>query len=64
MSAEPSQTIEDSVAGATPNGRRQHKLSELLARCDPNLPLREEEQDWLDAPAVGLEEGATAAVRP
>jgi hypothetical protein len=33
-------------------------LAELVAQCDPSLPLLKQEQEWLDAPAVGLEADA------
>lgn len=41
-----------------PQKKKRYKLSELLAQCDPALPLSQEELDWIDAPAVGQEEGA------
>ncbi len=41
-----------------PQHRKRYKLSELLAQCDPTLPIQADEQDWIDAPAVGLEDGA------
>ena len=41
-----------------PQKKKRYKLSELLAQCDPSLPLSAEEQEWLDAPEVGLEHNA------
>lgn len=41
-----------------PQKKRRYLLSELLAQCDPSLPLTVEEQEWLEIPAVGLEYGA------
>lgn len=41
-----------------PQKKKRYKLSDLLAQCDPALPMTTEEQAWLDAPAVGLEDGA------
>jgi antitoxin ChpS len=41
-----------------PQKKKHYKLSELLAQCDPSLPLSAEEQEWLDAPSVGLEHNA------
>ena len=38
-----------------PQKKKRYTLSELLAQCDPSLPLSAEEQEWLEAPAVGLE---------
>ena len=41
-----------------PQKKKSYKLSELLAQCQPSLPITAEEQAWLDAPALGLEDGA------
>ena len=41
-----------------PQKKKRYKLSELLAQCDPTLPITVEEREWLDAGAVGLEDGA------
>jgi antitoxin ChpS len=41
-----------------PQKKKRYKLSDLLAQCDPSLPLTVEERDWLEMPAVGLEYGA------
>lgn len=41
-----------------PLRKKRYKLSELLAQCDASLPVTAEEQDWLDAPAAGLEDAA------
>ena len=38
-----------------PQPKKRYTLSELLAQCDPSLPLTPDEQDWLDASDVGLE---------
>ena len=40
-----------------PQKKKRYKLADLLAQCDPTLPITSEEQEWLDAGAVGLEEG-------
>jgi antitoxin ChpS len=42
----------------SPIRKKRYTLAELVAQCDPSLPLSKEEQEWLDAPAVGLEAGA------
>ena len=47
----------------TPKPRPRYKLAELLAQCDPSLPLTAEELAWLDAPAVGLEAGAESSAQ-
>jgi antitoxin ChpS len=41
-----------------PQRKKRYKLAELLAQCDPNLPILADEQEWLDAPAAGLEDAA------
>jgi antitoxin ChpS len=41
-----------------PQKKRRYMLSDLIAQCDPSLPLKVEEQEWLEIPAVGLEYGA------
>lgn len=42
----------------SPQKKKRYKLVDLLAQCDPAQPLTAGEQEWLDAPAVGLEDGA------
>jgi hypothetical protein len=37
------------------NEKPRYTLEELLAQCDPEAPLSDEEREWLDAPAVGRE---------
>lgn len=41
-----------------PQKKKRYRLSDLLAQCDPSLPLTVEELEWLEIPAVGLEYGA------
>ena len=41
-----------------PQKKKRYTLSELLAQCDPALPIAAEEREWFDAGAVGLEDGA------
>jgi len=38
-----------------PQRKKRYMLSDLLAQCDPSLPLTVEEREWLDIPAAGLE---------
>ena len=38
--------------------KNRYTLAELLAQCNPKLPISAEEKEWLDAPAMGLEDGA------
>lgn len=40
---------------AAPVERPRYKLSELLAQCDPNAPLSDEDCEWIDAPPIGRE---------
>ena len=35
--------------------RPRYTLEELLAQCDPSIPISDEEREWLDAPIVGRE---------
>lgn len=39
---------------------KRYTLAELAAQCDPSLAITPEKQQWLDAPAVGLEIDETA----
>lgn len=39
-----------------PQHRPQYTLDELLAQCDPNAPITDEDRAWLDAPNVGDEQ--------
>ena len=41
---------------------RRYTLSGLLAQCDASAPLTVEDREWLDAPSVGLEDGAEGAI--
>ncbi len=41
-----------------PQKKKRHTLAELLAKCNPKLPVSAEEKEWIEAPAVGLEDGA------
>ena len=41
-----------------PQKKNRYTLAELLAQCNPKLPVSAEEREWLDAPAIGLEDGA------
>lgn len=35
--------------------RKQYSLEELLAQCDENAPLNEEDSEWLNIKPIGLE---------
>lgn len=48
--------VEDQKLVLEPAVRRpKYTLEELLAHCDFDAPLSEEERAWLDAPPVGRE---------
>ena len=38
-----------------PHLSRHYTLAELLAQCDPSVPLTSEEQEWLDTETIGRE---------
>ncbi|MCV3765889.1 AbrB/MazE/SpoVT family DNA-binding domain-containing protein [Rhizobium sp. TRM95796] len=48
-------SVEDGRLVAIPRPRPRYSLDELVAQCDPDAPLSEEEQAWLDAPPMGRE---------
>ena len=35
--------------------RRRYTLDELMAQCDPDAPMTDEEREWLEAKPVGRE---------
>jgi antitoxin ChpS len=35
--------------------RPRYSLDELLAQCDPEAPMSDEDREWLDTPPVGRE---------
>lgn len=37
-----------------PQKKKRYKLADLLALCNPALPITVNEQEWLDAPGEGL----------
>ena len=39
----------------TPKRRARYSLEELVAQCDPEVPLSAQEQAWLDDGPVGIE---------
>ena len=41
-----------------PQKRARYRLVDLVAQCDPALPVDDEAREWLDAPAMGHEDGA------
>ena len=47
--------VEDGKLVAVPRKRPKYTLEELLAQCDPDAPITEEERMWMDLPPVGRE---------
>ncbi|GGJ79169.1 AbrB/MazE/SpoVT family DNA-binding domain-containing protein [Deinococcus aquiradiocola] len=47
--------LEDGHLIVLPVRKPRYSLSDLLAQCDPDLPITTEDQAWLDAPATGNE---------
>ncbi len=37
------------------SARKRYTAEELLAQCDPNASMSDEDREWLDAPRVGRE---------
>lgn len=48
-------TVNDGRLIIEPQKRRRYTLDELLARCDPNAPLSDEDREWLNGAPVGGE---------
>jgi antitoxin ChpS len=48
-------TVEDGKLVAVPRKRPKYTLEELLAQCDPDAPITEEERMWMDLEPVGRE---------
>ena len=40
-----------------PQKKKRYKLADLLAQCNPELPITSEEKEWIDFPDFGLEDG-------
>jgi len=48
-------TVEDGQIIVKPKIKTKYKLEDLLAQCDPNAELTEEDRVWIDSPPVGKE---------
>ena len=48
-------TVEDGKLVAVPRKRPKYTLEELLAQCDPNAEITEEEKMWMNLEPVGKE---------
>jgi antitoxin ChpS len=53
--------VQDGRLIVAPLRQNRYKLSELLAKCDASLPITPEEQEWIDTPAIGLEDATRAS---
>lgn len=47
--------VEQGRLTITPQKKPRYKLADLMAQCDPNVPLNAEELEWMNMPEVGLE---------
>lgn len=48
-------TITDGNLVITPRTKPKYTLAELLAQCDPNAPMSEEDFAWENSPPMGEE---------
>ncbi|MFC3074841.1 AbrB/MazE/SpoVT family DNA-binding domain-containing protein [Shinella pollutisoli] len=48
-------TVEDGRLIAVPRTRPKYTLEELIAECDLDAPLSEEDREWLNDPPTGRE---------
>ena len=48
-------TVENGRLIAVPRTRPKYTLEELVAQCDPDAPLGEEDRRWLNDPPAGRE---------
>ncbi|ADO47962.1 AbrB/MazE/SpoVT family DNA-binding domain-containing protein [[Enterobacter] lignolyticus] len=48
-------TIDNGRIIIEPQKRPQYSLAELLAQCDPQAEISDEEREWVDSPAAGRE---------
>jgi antitoxin ChpS len=48
-------TVDEGRLIVEPQRKRRYTLDELLAQCDPNAPITDEERQWLDSQAKGDE---------
>lgn len=48
-------TVEDGKLVAVPRKRPKYTLEELLAQCDPDAEITEEEKMWMNLEPVGKE---------
>lgn len=48
-------TVEDGKLVAVPRKRPKYALEELLAQCDPNAEITDEERMWMNLEPVGRE---------
>ena len=46
--------VEQGRLKITPQKKPRYKLADLMAQCDPRVPLNDEELEWMNIPTVGL----------
>jgi antitoxin ChpS len=49
-------SVEDGKLVIEPQSKPKYSLAELLAQCDPNAPVSEEDRAWISSGAIGAEE--------
>lgn len=47
--------VENGQLLVKPSAKPRYTLDDLLAQCDPDAPISDEEREWLDAPRAGGE---------
>lgn len=48
-------SVADGRLVVEPHARPRYSLSELIAQCDPDAPIGEEEREWMEMKPVGKE---------
>ena len=48
-------SVADGRLVVEPRARPRYSLAELVAQCDPNAPIRDEERAWMGLEPVGKE---------
>ena len=48
-------SVDNGCIVVAPKKRPRYTLAELLAQCDPEAEISEEDRQWLDSPQVGSE---------
>jgi antitoxin ChpS len=48
-------SVSDGRLIVEPHPQRRYTLAELMAQCDPEAPMTDEDREWREAPPVGRE---------